>query len=83
MHTPVKFDNIDITRYSNQNYLGVALNSNLHFNFHIDQKSKKYNKMIGLIRWHSVNIACLVITGGIQGNSREQFYDELGLHSLG
>ena len=39
--------------------------------------------MIGLIRWHSVNIACPVITGGIQGTSREQFYDELGLHSLG
>ena len=26
--------------------------------------------------------ACLVITGGIQGTSRERLYDELGLHSL-
>ena len=25
---------------------------------------------------------CLVITGGIQGTSREKFYNELGLHSL-
>ena len=25
---------------------------------------------------------CLAITGGIQGTSRERFYDELGLHSL-
>ena len=27
-------------------------------------------------------IACLAITGGIQGTSREWLYDELGLHSL-
>ena len=26
--------------------------------------------------------ACLAITGKIQGTSREQVYDELGLHSL-
>ena len=26
--------------------------------------------------------ACLAITGGIQGTSRERLYDELGLHSL-
>ena len=26
--------------------------------------------------------ACLMITGGIQGTSREQLYDELGLHLL-
>ena len=26
--------------------------------------------------------ACLAITGGIQGTSRERLYDESGLHSL-
>ena len=26
--------------------------------------------------------ACLAITGGIQGTSRERLYDELSLHSL-
>ena len=26
--------------------------------------------------------ACLAITGGIQGTSRERLYDKLGLHSL-
>ena len=26
--------------------------------------------------------ACLAMTGGIQGTSRERLYDELGLHSL-
>ena len=26
--------------------------------------------------------ACLAITGGMQGTSRERLYDELGLHSL-
>ena len=102
----------------------VALDSNLKFNTHINQKIKKCNKMIALIRRLSVNLscnllltiyksfirpyldndvilydkptndnfqnkmekvqcrACLAITGGIQGTSRERLYDELGLHSL-
>ena len=102
----------------------MALDSNLNFNTHIDQKIKKCNKTIGLIRRLPVNLtrkalltiyksfirphldygnilydkpsnekfqnkmekvqhrACLAITRGIQGASREQLYDELGLHSL-
>ena len=28
------------------------------------------------------NRACLAITGGMQGTSRERLYGELGLHSL-
>ena len=123
-HPPVKFNNNNITRCSHQTYLGVVLDSNLNCNTHIDQKIKKCNKMIGLIRRLSVNLlrnalrtlyksfvrshldysdilydkssndnfqnkmekvqyrACLAITGGIQGTSREWLYDELGLHSL-
>ena len=122
-HSPVKFNN-NISRCSHQKHLGVALDSNLNFNTHIDQKIKKCNKMIGLIRRLSVNLprnalltiyksfirphldygdilydkpsndnfqnkmekvqyrACLMITGGIQGTSREQLYYELGLHLL-
>ena len=109
---------------SHQKHLGVVLDSNLNFNTHIDQKIKKYNKMLGLIRRLSINLpcnalftiyksfvrphldysdtlhdkpsndnfqskmvkvqyrACLAITGGIKGTSREWLYDELGLHSL-
>ena len=123
-HPPVKFNNNNISRCSHQKHLGVVLDSNLNFNTHIDQKIKKCNKMIGLIRRLSVNLprnalltiyksfirphldygdilydkpsndnfqskmekvqyrACLAITGGIQGTSRERLYDELGLHSL-
>ena len=104
--------------------MGVVLDSNLNFNTHTDQKIKKFNKMIGLIRQLSVNRprnalltiyksfvrphldygdilydkpsndnfqskmekvqyrACLAITGGIQGTSRELLYGELDLHSL-
>ena len=123
-HPPVKFNNNNITRCSHQKHLGVVLDSNLNFNTHIDQKIKKCNKIIGLIRRLSVNLpcnalltiyksfvrphlnygdilydkrsndnfqskmekvqhrACLAITGGIQGTSRERLYDELGLHSV-
>ena len=57
-HPPVKFYNNNITRCSHQKHLGVALDSNLNFNTHIDQKIKKCNKMIGLIRRLSVNLPC-------------------------
>ena len=56
MHPPVKSNNDNITRCSHQKHLGVVLDSNLNFNTHIDQKIKKCNKMIGLIRRLSVNL---------------------------
>ena len=119
-HSPIKF----IERCNHQKHLGIILDSNLNFNTHIDQKIKKCNTLIGLIRRPSVNLpqnallticksfirphldygdilyykpnnenfqskiekvqyqACLAITGAIQGTSRENIYDELGLHSL-
>ena len=55
-HSPVKFNNNNISRCSHQKHLGVVLDSNLNFNTHIDQKIKKCNKMIGLIRRLSVNL---------------------------
>ena len=50
LHPPVKFNNNNITRCSHQKHLGVALDPNLNFNTHIDQKIKKCHKKIGLIR---------------------------------
>ena len=47
-HPPVKFNN--------NKSLGVVLDSNLNLNTHVDQKIKKCNKMIGLIRRLSVNL---------------------------
>ena len=55
-HPPVKFNNNNITRCPHQKHLGVALDSNLNFNTHTDQKIKKCNKMIGLVRRLSVNL---------------------------
>ena len=56
MHLPVKFNNNNITRCSRQKHLEVVLDSNLNFNTHIDQKIKKCNKMIGLIRQLLLNL---------------------------
>ena len=36
--------------------MGIVLDSKLDFKFHIDQKIKKCNKLIGLIRRPSVNL---------------------------
>ena len=55
-HHPVKFNNNNITRCSQQKHMGVVLDSNFNFNTHIDQKIEKCNKMIGLIRRLSVNL---------------------------
>ena len=35
----------------------IVLDSKLDFKFHVDQKIKKCNKLIGLIRKFSVNVA--------------------------
>ena len=54
-HPSVKFSNHNIARCSHQKHLGVVLDSNLNFSTHDDQKIKKCNKMIGLIRRLSLN----------------------------
>ena len=37
-------------------HLGIVLDSKLNFNAHVDQKIKKCNRMIGLIRRLSINL---------------------------
>ena len=56
LHPRVTFSNNNITGCSHQNHLRVFLDSNLNFNTHIDQKIKKCNKMVGIIRRLLVNI---------------------------
>ena len=56
-HLPVKFNNNNITRCSHQKHSGVLLDSNLNFNTLVDQKTKKCNKMIGLLRQLSVYLS--------------------------
>ena len=58
LHPPVKFNSSRITRCSHQKYLGVVLDLKLNFSTHIDQKIKKCDKMIGLLRQLSVNLPC-------------------------
>ena len=58
LHPPVKFNSSRITRCSHQKYLGVVLDLKLNFSTHIDQKIKKCDKMIGLMRQLSVNLPC-------------------------
>ena len=49
-YPPVKFNSNNITRCSHQKHLAVVLDSNRNFNTLINQKIKKSNKMIGLIK---------------------------------
>ena len=56
LHPPAKFNNNNIIKCSQQKHLGVVLDSNLNFKTHIDQKIKKCNKMIDLIRRPSVSL---------------------------
>ena len=55
-YPPVKFNENNITKCSYQKHLGIVLDSKLNFNTHIDQKIKKCNKLIGLMKRLSVNL---------------------------
>ena len=52
---PIKFNNNSIPKCPSQKHLGIALDSKLNFSSHVDEKIKKCNKLIGLIRRLSVN----------------------------
>ena len=52
----VTFSNNDIKKYAHYKHLGIALDSKLDFKFHVDQKIKKWNKLIGLIRRIFANV---------------------------
>ena len=55
-HPPVAFNNNVVKKYSNHKHLGLVLHSKLDSKFHVDQKIKKYDKLIGLIRRLSVSV---------------------------
>ena len=55
-HPPVAFNNNEIKKYPHHKYLGIVLDSKQDFKFHVDQKIKKCNKLIGVIRRLSVNV---------------------------
>ena len=55
-HPPIKFSKIDISGCPHQKHLGIVLDSKLNFNAHADQKIKKCNRIIGLIRRLSVTL---------------------------
>ena len=55
-HPPIKFNNNDISKCPHQKHLGIALDSKLNFNAHLDQKTKKYNRIIDLIKRLSITL---------------------------
>ena len=55
-HPPIKFNKIYISECTHQKHLGIVLDSKLNFNAHVDQKIKKCNRIIGLIRRLSVTL---------------------------
>ena len=56
LHLPIKFNNNSIAKYPSQKHLGIVFGSKLNFNSHVDEKIKKCNKLIGLIRRLPVNL---------------------------
>ena len=48
--------NILIKKYPQHKHLGIVLDSKLDSKFHVNQKIKKCNKLIGLVRRFSVNV---------------------------
>ena len=55
-HPPIKFNKNGISKCPHQRHLGIVLDSKLNFNAHVDQKIKKCNRIIGLIRRLSINL---------------------------
>ena len=55
-YPPARFNNNDIVKCPDQKHLGIVLDSKLNFDFHINQKIKKCNKLIGVIRRLSVHL---------------------------
>ena len=55
-HPSVPFNNNGIKKYPHHKHLDIVLDSKLDFKFHVDQKIKNCNKLIGLIRRLSVNV---------------------------
>ena len=55
-HPPIKFNNNNISKWPHQKHLGIVLDSTLNFNAHLDQKNKKCNRVIVLIRRLSISI---------------------------
>ena len=55
-HPPIKFNKIDISECPHKKHLGIALDSKLNLNAHVDQNVKKRNRIIGLIRRLSVTL---------------------------
>ena len=50
MYPPVTFSNNTITKCPHHKHLGVVLDYKFDFNIHIEQKIKRRNKIIGLLR---------------------------------
>ena len=55
-HLPIKFNNTSIAKYRSQKHLRIVLDSELNFSSDVDEKIKKCNKLIVLIRRLSANL---------------------------
>ena len=47
---PLTFNNNDVKQCPHQKHLGIVLDSKLDFNIHVDNKIKKYYRIIGIIK---------------------------------
>ena len=55
-HSPINLNNNNFSKCPYQKHLGIVLDSKLNFNAHVDQRIKKCNRIIDLIRRLSINL---------------------------
>ena len=49
--SPLTFNKNAVQIYVAQKHLVLFLNSKLNFNYHVNSKINKYNKIIGIMKW--------------------------------
>ena len=55
-YPPLTFKKNDVKKCLHQKYLGIMLDSKLDFNIHVDSKTKKCYKIIGIIKRLSISV---------------------------
>ena len=75
-HSPFLFNDSTIQQISNQKHLGIQLNEDLTFKYHIDEKMNKANKGIVIIRkFNNILPRCALLTVFCKAPSQLWWYD--------
>ena len=75
IHPTISLNNIQVERASHHKHLVILLDEKLNFN---QPQNESFCEKLESVQYK----AALAITGAIQGTSRDNIYQELGLESL-